>query len=425
MKQSKFYKFYFFYSQSDAIWFDVDEADIDEEFEKLFSKPSLKSDKKNDKKLSRQNSIMSLRPELVKLLDSKRSQAIAILMTSQRLDAGLISEALIGFDNELISYETLHSIYILRPQEDELRTIQDFLKTNPDEPLDKPEMFLHELSRIPAFEERMYCLVYRNKFYESISSIEFRLNNISTLCDDLIENASIRKILGIILACGNSMNASNKSRGDADGFDLSILPSLKDVKSKDNTINLVQYIAWYYVSKIDEDLTKYPIPEPSDLNFVAQVNFDDLEKELRKVNNEIQDVEKKIDIVLKHKADKLEQFESRVNQFLSNAIIECKDQEENFAKCKLKFKKLVDLFILKPKPPDLTVTPEYFFSLWSSFSNDFKNAWKRETQKLIKMRQKHVNQKRNELMSKKAIKPVDKKSIKTIFQKNRKSISKE
>lgn len=403
----------------------MDEAEVGEEFVKLFSKPSLKSDKKNEKKLSRQNSILSLRPEPVKLLDSKRSQAIGILMTSQRLDAGLISEALIGFDNEIISYETLNSIYILRPQEDELRTIQDFLKTNPDEPLDKPEMFILELSRIPAFEERIYCLVYRNKFYESISSIEFRLNNISSLCDDLMDSVSIRKILGIVLACGNSMNASNKSRGDADGFDLAILPNLKDVKSKDNTTNLVQYIAWYYANKIDDDHTKYPIPEPSDLNFVAQVNFDDLEKELRKVKNEIQDLEKKISIVLKHKADKLEQFESRVNQFLSNAITECKEQEENFTKCKLKFKKLVDLFILKPKPPDITVTPEYFFSLWSSFSNDFKNAWKRETQKLMKLKQKHVNQKRNELMSKKVTKPVERKSIKTIFEKKRKSTSKE
>lgn len=385
----------------------------------------MKSNKKDEKKLTRQSSIMSLKPELVKLLDSKRSQAIGILMTSQRLDASLIREALIGFDNEIISYETLNSIFVLRPQEDELRMITDFLKTSSEELLDKPELFLLELSRIPAFEERMYCLVYRNKFYESISSIEFRLNNISSLCDDLMGNGSIRKILGIILACGNSMNASNISRGDADGFDLSILPNLKDVKSKDNSTNLIQYIASYYVEKIDDELTVYPLPEPSDLNFVAQVNFEDLEKELRKVNNEIKDVEKKIEIVLSQKADKLEQFNSRVNQFLSNAICECKEQEENFTKCKSKFKKLVDSFILKPKPPDPEVTPEYFFSLWTAFSSDFKNAWKRETQKLAKLRQKQINQKRNELKSIKAVtKPAEPKSIKTIFQQKRTERSK-
>ena len=57
---------------------------------------------------------------------------------------------------------------------------------------------------------------------ESLGSIEFRLNNVNSICDELTNNEKIRKILGIILACGNHMNASNKARGDADGFDLSI-----------------------------------------------------------------------------------------------------------------------------------------------------------------------------------------------------------
>ena len=52
------------------------------------------------------------------------------------------------------------------------------------------------------------------------------------------------------------MNASNKMRNDADGFDLAIMPNLKDVKSKDNTSNLMQYIAFYYVNKLDDDLVR-------------------------------------------------------------------------------------------------------------------------------------------------------------------------
>ncbi|CAF0718846.1 unnamed protein product [Brachionus calyciflorus] len=413
------------FNKSDAIWFDVDEADIDDDFESLFAKPSTKANKKDDKKLSKQVSSTSMKPELVKLLDSKRSQAIAILMTSQRLDSNIIREALMGFDNELISYETLNSIYILRPQEDELRMLQDYIKTSSEDLLDKPELFLLELSRIPTFEERMYCLVYRNKFYESISSIEFRLNNIANLCDEIMNSTSIRKILGIILACGNNMNAANKSRGDADGFDLAILPSLKDVKSKDNSTNLVQYIAWYYLNKIDDDTTKYPLAEPSDFNFVAQVSFDELEKELKKVNNEIKDVETRVEIVLSQEAEKSEQFKSGVEQFLSNAISECKDQEENFTKCKAKFKKLSSLFILKPKTAEPEVTPEYFFSLWTMFSTDFKDAWKRESQKLIKLRQKQLNEKRNELKAQKSeSKPVGRKSIKAIFSQKRTEESK-
>lgn len=39
------------------------------------------------------------------------------------------------------------------------------------------------------------------------------------------------QVLGLVLAFGNYMNGGNKTRGQADGFGLDILPKLKDVKS--------------------------------------------------------------------------------------------------------------------------------------------------------------------------------------------------
>lgn len=43
---------------------------------------------------------------------------------------------------------------------------------------------------------------------------------------------SVKEILGLILAFGNYMNGGNRTRGQADGFGLEILPKLKDVKSR-------------------------------------------------------------------------------------------------------------------------------------------------------------------------------------------------
>lgn len=39
------------------------------------------------------------------------------------------------------------------------------------------------------------------------------------------------KILGLVLVFGNYMNGGNRTRGQADGFTLDILPKLKDVKT--------------------------------------------------------------------------------------------------------------------------------------------------------------------------------------------------
>lgn len=103
------------------------------------------------------------------------------------------------------------------------------------------------------------------------------------MCEELGKSEKVKQILGVVLACGNHMNASNKQRCDADGFDLSILPKLKDVKSKDNSTNLMHYIASYYINNINEDLTSLPLPDGSDFGFVAHVNFDEIEGEIRQV----------------------------------------------------------------------------------------------------------------------------------------------
>jgi hypothetical protein len=43
------------------------------------------------------------------------------------------------------------------------------------------------------------------------------------------------------------MNGGNRQRGQADGFAIDILPKIKDVKSKDNTLTLIFYVVKVYI----------------------------------------------------------------------------------------------------------------------------------------------------------------------------------
>lgn len=64
----------------------------------------------------------------------------------------------------------------------------------------------------------------------------------------LKDSETVKKVLGLILAFGNFMNGGNRTRGQADGFTLDILPKLKDVKSsvsikrKDDVDFMQQYV---------------------------------------------------------------------------------------------------------------------------------------------------------------------------------------
>ena len=57
----------------------------------------------------------------------------------------------------------------------------------------------------------------------------------------------VSAVLGIILGLGNYMNGGNRTRGQADGFAIDILPKIKDVKSKDNTLTLLYYVVKTYI----------------------------------------------------------------------------------------------------------------------------------------------------------------------------------
>lgn len=61
------------------------------------------------------------------------------------------------------------------------------------------------------------------------------VTNLVSFFQALLNMTSVKEILGLILAFGNYMNGGNRTRGQADGFGLEILPKLKDVKSRVST----------------------------------------------------------------------------------------------------------------------------------------------------------------------------------------------
>ena len=119
----------------------------------------------------------------------------------------------------------------------------------------------------------------------------------------LMTGERVKSILALVLAIGNYMNGGT-TRGQADGFGLEILPKLKDVKSKDNSHNLLQFVVQQYVRKHDlvpatspssagtsmqvDEKALCPVPEPTDVEKASQVNFDDVEKEIRRLKESVE-----------------------------------------------------------------------------------------------------------------------------------------
>ncbi|XP_034755071.1 formin-2 [Etheostoma cragini] len=376
------------------VWETIKEPNVDfEEFVELFSKSAVKEKKKPiSDTISK-----SKTKQVVKLLSNKRSQAVGILMSSIHLDMKDIQNAVLNMDNTVVDLETLQALYENRAQNDEMEGIKKHFKSSKDKedakPLDKPEQFLFQLSQIPNFSERVFCILFQSTFHECITSILRKMEILQRVCKTLQNSKCVFQVLGLVLAFGNFMNGGNRSRGQADGFTLDILPKLKDVKSSDNSRSLLSYIVAYYLRHFDEDAGRetcvYSLPEPQDLFQASQMKFEDFQRDLRKLKIDLNVCSAETEKVCKMSSEEnVQPFKDKMEEFLRQAKTELETQEKQLADTQKIFLELSVSFSVKPKAGEKEVSPNTFFSIWHEFSTDFKDQWKKQNKLMLQERVK-------------------------------------
>nr|XP_021328764.1 formin-2-like isoform X3 [Danio rerio] len=300
-------------------------------------------------------------------------------------------------DCTVVDLETLQALYENRAQKEEMDQIEKHVKSSKDKekpkPLDKPEQFLLQLSEVPQFSERVFCILFQSTFTECVTSVQRKLETLGRVCTALQSGQAVLQILGLVLAFGNIMNGGNRSRGQADGFSLDILPKLKDVKSSDNSQSLLSYIVAYYLRHFDEDAGKetctYPLPEPQDLFQASQMKFEDFQRDLRKLRKDLNACSAEREKVCNISSDEhLQPFKDKMDDFLTKAKTELELQEKQLTDTQRIFLELSVFFSVKPKAGEKEVSPNTFFTVWHEFSSDFKELWKRENKSLLQERLK-------------------------------------
>ncbi|XP_057881782.1 formin-1 isoform X3 [Melospiza georgiana] len=393
-----------------TLWESLEEPDILDttEFEYLFSKDTTQEKRKP---LSETYEKKTKAKKIIKLLDGKRSQTVGILISSLHLEMKDIQQAILCVDDSVVDLETLEALYENRAQKDELEKIKQYYQTSKEEELkllDKPEQFLYELSQIPNFAERAQCIIFQSVFLEGITSVHRKVDIVTRVSKALLSMKSVKEILGLILAFGNYMNGGNRTRGQADGFGLEILPKLKDVKSRDNGINLVDYVVIYYLRHCDKeagtDKSIFPLPEPQDFFQASQVKFEDLIKDLRKMRRDLEASEKQMKLVCRESSEEhLQPFKEKLEEFFQKAKEERKKEENSLEHAQKCFEETVGYFGIKPKPGEKEITPNYVFTVWYEFCSDFKTIWKRESKSISKERIKVAQQSVSKLTAEKKV----------------------
>ncbi|XP_064108611.1 uncharacterized protein LOC135216988 isoform X4 [Macrobrachium nipponense] len=374
------------------LWDELEEEEFNEtEFVNLFSR-QVTQPKKKEKKETKPAKI-----QVAKVLDSKRSQNVGIFIKSQHLDIADVENAVYNFDTSVLDEEVLQQVYEVRGSEAEINMIKAQLEAAPDIPLDKPEQFLLDLSRINEFAERSACFMFQATFAEELDIIHGRVDMMRTTMKLLVNSEQLKKIFGLVLALGNYMNGGNRTRGQADGFGLEILPKLKDVKSKDSGFTLLHFVVDKYIEKYEgedagTDKVDPPVPDPYVVQKVSTLKFEDMEADMKEIEKNLKVCENRAEKVIKKSDEEhMQPFKDCMTGFFAKAKTEVEAENQNLNDCKLEFQKTCKYFQFSGKGGE--VTPYDFFNLWSPFCHDFANIYVMEQRKIVKQRMKAAEEK--------------------------------
>ena len=354
-----------------TVWKDIDDEKVRPylnwtDFEDLFE-----NQVKDKKKIQ----DVDDKPKELKLIESKKSQNLNILLKNIKLPIQDIKKAIFSVNTAVLSVEVIGQLLKFVPAKEELELIRKNLDKK--DLFGEAERYFMEIMDINMYEDRLKSIAFRESFEDQMKEVDNLIKKSRLACNELKTSEKFKKILQITLALGNHMNTGQKA--GAYGFAISSLLKLSDTKSK---LPSRRYSLLHFLDDIIE--TKFPecsdwANDISSIEDAVKVKFTDIREQLITIKGNVDDLRKTINELSKHssndKSDKFfvifEAFLKRADTRVGNAEIDLKEAESSF----------ISTAEFYAEDPENT-TPEEFFSIFQTFVTLYQQAH-RENQEYV------------------------------------------
>jgi len=363
--------------EGNSFWKNVDELDFDiAELEENFtsSSPAKKLGGTGE---DGEPKKASTKPK--SLLEKTRSNAIAIMMKSLPDTLDLI-RAIRQLDTTVIKRDMIGMVLSNLPTQEELDAIKAYPK-DAVPPLDKPDIFCMEISSVDKLKERLQCWSFKLSCKEQFNDINPPLSILTKACNELLDSEKLKKTLGLILSIGNYLNGGSK-RGQADGFQLEVLPKLNDTKGSSGDTLLM------FIMRLMKK--KYPelVDLPSELVHVPEctkINLQDIDGLIKKLVGEVKLFTERVDLVISA-INPSEAFCSVMKEFVEQVQKQLEECQANYNKVEKLFEKTKKYFDARK-----SLATNEMFDLFDKFLTYFKCADQQYEAELLKQ-QKEAQQ---------------------------------
>ncbi|CAL6064664.1 Formin_homology 2 domain-containing protein [Hexamita inflata] len=234
---------------------------------------------KKEISMSPSKSMEPKKPQLISILDSKKSQAIAIALQKFRLPIDEIVHRVLELKDITDVDSGVDTLVVCCPTQEEINQVTSQLTTEPDlEKYAKPEQYTAKVSVFPKYNQRLLNWQYMKGFNYELSKLRPSFNIIQKFFDVILYNKSFQQVLQLMVTVGNVLNAGS-NRGQALGFKLKSMIKFADTKDVNGSSILTNVLT------IAKDLQKQS-PEMED--FIVKFKNDPVSVDL--LFNEQQDL---------------------------------------------------------------------------------------------------------------------------------------
>ncbi|KAJ6655472.1 hypothetical protein lerEdw1_005173 [Lerista edwardsae] len=226
----------------------------------------------------------------LRVLDSKNAQNLSIFLGSFRMPYEEIKNVILEVNEALLTESMVQNLLKLMPEPDKLKMIAE-MKEEYNE-LAEPEQFGVVISSVPCLRPRLSAILFKLQFNEQVENIKPEIVSVTAACEEVRKSESFASLLSVILMMGNFMNSGSMNAG-AFGFNISFLCKLRDIKSGDQKLTLLHFVADTCEQQYP-DVLKFP-DELIHVEKASQVSAENLRKNLDQMKKQISDVQRDIE----------------------------------------------------------------------------------------------------------------------------------
>lgn len=175
-----------------------------------------------------------------------------------------------GGKSKELSLDNLSCLKKILPDKTEIEEIQAYFKECQDmNRLSKADQFIKLLSDIPCYELRINLMSFEEEFSDLHTKLIIPFQSYVKCSEILLHNKSLKHFFAMVLAIGNFLNYSNNYAGKAAGFKISTLSKLNEVKTNNQSINMLHVLVEQFDGSSIEDKNDF-LDELKDIGVILK-----------------------------------------------------------------------------------------------------------------------------------------------------------